>query len=124
MGFRQLCKFQKYDVDDENGKMYHDKWIMKPNKMYHEEPSMKESLLDIILKFTLSRYKCKFLALMQAVAADIAKESTELSSGINCRDESFERSAVKEISYFRKTKESMHVVQTEPVLVKALKDII
>ena len=40
-----------------NGKMNHEKWIMKFSKMYCDEPVMKESLLDSLLKFTLSRYE-------------------------------------------------------------------
>ena len=50
-------KTQKYNIVDRNDKVYHDKWIMKLNKMFYDKPSMKESLLDKLVKFTLSRYE-------------------------------------------------------------------
>ena len=49
-------KLQEYDVVDNNGKIFHEKWISKLGKIYHDEPAMKESLLDALIKFTLSRY--------------------------------------------------------------------
>ena len=51
-----FIKLQKYDIVDESGKIYHDKWILNLNKLYHNEPAMKETLLDALVKFTLSRY--------------------------------------------------------------------
>ena len=42
---------------DTNGKINHEKWIMKLSKMYRDESAMKESLLDSLIKFTLSRYE-------------------------------------------------------------------
>ena len=51
-----FSKLREYDVVDDSGKIYHDKWISKLSKIYHDEPAMKESLLDALIKFTLSRY--------------------------------------------------------------------
>ena len=42
---------------ENNGRIHYEKWIMKLSKMYHEEPAMKDSLLDSLLKFTLSRHE-------------------------------------------------------------------
>ena len=50
-------KLKQYNVVDTNGKINHEKWIMKLSKMYRDEPAMKESLLDSLIKFTLSRYE-------------------------------------------------------------------
>ena len=50
-------KLEEYDLVENNGRIFHEKWIMKLSKMYHEEPAMKDSLLDSLLKFTLSRYE-------------------------------------------------------------------
>ena len=52
-----LPKLKQYDAVDLNGKIVHEKWITKLSKMYHDEPAMKDSLLDSLLKFTLSRYE-------------------------------------------------------------------
>ena len=52
-----FTKLKEYDVVDKNGKVLHEKWIKKLSKMYEDEPSMKESLLDSLLNFTLSRYE-------------------------------------------------------------------
>ena len=52
-----FTKLKEYDVVDKNGKVLHEKWIKKLSKMYEDEPSMKESLLDSLLTFTLSRYE-------------------------------------------------------------------
>ena len=49
-------KLQQYDAVDSNGKISHEKWITKLSKMYHDEPAMKDSLLDALIQFTLSRY--------------------------------------------------------------------
>ena len=46
-----------YNVVVTNGKINHEKWVMKLSKMYCDEPAMKESLLDSLIKFTLSRYE-------------------------------------------------------------------
>ena len=51
-----LPKLQEYGAVDENGRILHNKWILKLNKIYHDEPTMKETLLDALIKFTLSRY--------------------------------------------------------------------
>ena len=52
-----FSKLKEYNVVDQNGKICHENWIMKFNKMYNDEPAMKDSLLDSLLKFTLSRYE-------------------------------------------------------------------
>ena len=52
-----FSKLKQYDAVDKNGKIVHQKWIMKLSKMYHDKPAMKDSLLDSLLKFTLSRYE-------------------------------------------------------------------
>ena len=52
-----IHKLKQYDVVDQNGKIHHEKWIMKLSKMYQDEPAMKDSLLHSLLKFTLSRYE-------------------------------------------------------------------
>ena len=52
-----FAKLKQYDVVDKNGKIHHEKWIMNLSNMYNSEPAMKESLLDSLLKFTLSRYE-------------------------------------------------------------------
>ena len=49
-------KLQEYDAVDENGKVCHDKWISQLNNLYHNEPAMKDSLLNALIQFTLSRY--------------------------------------------------------------------
>ena len=54
---------KQYDAVDKNGKIDHEKWITKLSKMYHDEPVMKDSLLDSLLKFTLSRYEGNINAL-------------------------------------------------------------
>ena len=52
-----ISKLKQYDVVDQSGKVHHEKWIMKLSKMYRDEPTMKDSLLDSLMKFTLSRYE-------------------------------------------------------------------
>ena len=52
-----FSKLKQYNIADENGKIDHEKWLMKLRKMYHDEPSMKDSLLDSLIQFTLSRYE-------------------------------------------------------------------
>ena len=49
-------KLKEYDAVDGNGKVSHYKWISQLNRLYHDEPAMKDSLLDALIKFTLSRY--------------------------------------------------------------------
>ena len=51
-----FSKLKQYNFVDQNGKIDHEKWLKKLRKMYHDELSMKESLLDSLIKFTLSRY--------------------------------------------------------------------
>ena len=51
-----MTKLQEYNAVDENGKVSHCKWISQLNKLYHDEPAIKDSLLDALIKFTLSRY--------------------------------------------------------------------
>ena len=52
-----FTKLKEYNVVGTNGKILHKKWVMKLSKIYHVEHSMKESLLDSLLKFTLSRFE-------------------------------------------------------------------
>ena len=57
-----FSKLKQYDIVDQSGKVHHEKWIMKLSKMYRGEPTMKDSLLDSLMKFTLSRYECNINA--------------------------------------------------------------
>ena len=73
-----FTKLKEYNVVDTNGKILHEKWIMKLSKMYHDEPSMKESLLDSLLKLTLSRYGGNINALCSPKFIDFSKHSMQL----------------------------------------------
>ena len=52
-----FAKLEHYNIVDKNGKIHHEKWITMLSKIYQDEPTMKDSLLDSLLKFIMSRYE-------------------------------------------------------------------
>ncbi len=47
---------KKYSVIGRNGKIHNDNWLQKFHQMYTDKPAMKNTLVHVLIQFTLSRY--------------------------------------------------------------------
>ena len=52
-----MSMLRTYDGIDKNGKVHHQTWLHKVSQMYVDEPSIKASLLHVLMDLTLSRYR-------------------------------------------------------------------
>ena len=54
---QNMSMLHTYEAVDKSRKVHHQTWLSKVTQMYIDEPSMKASLLHVLMESTLSRYR-------------------------------------------------------------------